>query len=60
MDDDKTVVALINTKSDLPAGADEGAAEGDAKDVTTERLAAMDASFAVRAGGGLASGRVAR
>lgn len=42
VDDDKTVVALINTEGDLLAGADEGAAE----DVTAERLAAMGASFA--------------
>lgn len=42
VDDDKTVVALINTDGDLLMGADEGAAE----DVTAERLAAMGASFA--------------
>lgn len=42
VDDDKTVVALINTDGDLLTGADEGAAE----DVTAERLAAMGASFA--------------
>lgn len=46
VDDDKTVVALIDTEGGLPAGADEGAAEGDAEDVTAERLAAMAASFA--------------
>ena len=46
VDDDKTVVALINTEGDLLAGADEGTAEGDAEDVTVERLAAMGATFA--------------
>ena len=46
VDDDKTVVALINTEGDLPAGAGEGAAEGAAEDVTAERLAAMGTSFA--------------
>lgn len=46
VDDDKTVVALINTDGDLLTGADKRAAEGDAEDVTAERLAATGASFA--------------
>lgn len=50
VDDDKTVVALINTEDGSLADADEGAAEGEAEDevedVTAERLAAMGVSFA--------------
>lgn len=46
VDDDKTVVALINCEDGLLAGADEDAAEGDAEDVTAERLATTGASFA--------------
>lgn len=42
VDDDKTVVALINTEDGLPAGA----AEDEAEDVTAERLATTGVSFA--------------
>lgn len=46
VDDDKTVVALINSEGGLPADAGEDAAEGDAEDVTAERLATTGVSFA--------------
>lgn len=50
VDDDKTVVALINTEGGLLADADEGATEGEAEDevedVTAERLATTGVSFA--------------
>lgn len=46
VDDDKTVVALINTEDGLPAGAAEGEAEGEVEDVTAERLATAGVSFA--------------
>lgn len=50
VDDDKTVVALINTEGGLPADADEGATEGEAEDevedVTAESLATTGVSFA--------------
>lgn len=46
VDDDKTVVALINCEGDSLTGADKGAAEGDAEDVTAERLATTGVSFA--------------
>lgn len=51
VDDDKTVVALINTEGSLPADAGEDAAEGDAEDVTAERLTATGVSFADTDGG---------
>lgn len=46
VDDDKTVVALINTEDGSLADADEGAAEGEVEDVTAERLATTGVSFA--------------
>ena len=46
VDDDKTVVALINTEDGLPAGAAEGEAEDEVEDVTPERLATAGVSFA--------------
>ena len=46
VDDDKTVVALINTEDGLPAGAAEGEAEDEVEDVTAERLATTGVSFA--------------
>lgn len=46
VDDDKTVVALINTEDGLPAGAAEGEAEDEVEDVTAERLATAGVSFA--------------
>lgn len=51
VDDDKTVVALINTEEALLTGAAEDADKDDAEDVTAERLAAMGASFASAEGG---------
>lgn len=46
VDDDKTVVALINTEDGLPAGAAEGDAEDEVEDVTAECLATAGVSFA--------------
>lgn len=46
VDDDKTVVALINTEGSLLAGDAEGDAEDEAEDVTAERLATTGVSFA--------------
>lgn len=46
VDDDKTVVALINTEGSLLAGDAEGEAEDEVEDVTAERLATTGASFA--------------
>lgn len=46
VDDDKTVVALINTEGGLLAGAAEGEAEDEVGDVTAERLATTGVSFA--------------
>lgn len=51
VDDDKTVVALINTEDGLPAGAAEGEAEDEVEDVTAERLATTGVSFADTDGG---------
>lgn len=51
VDDDKTVVALINTEDGLPAGAAEGDAEDEVEDVTAERLATTGVSFADTDGG---------
>lgn len=46
VDDDKTVVALINTEDGSLADADEGAAEDEVEDVTAESLATTGVSFA--------------
>lgn len=46
VDDDKTVVALINTEGGLLADADEGTAEAEAEDVTAELLSTTGVSFA--------------